>query len=84
MGAQFVIIIQKILRFNFSLKIWWCSKMKLFLINQLIENGIYKYKDKQLYELNSDELIKLIKNHKDKKINVSNTIYEIIHKECKP
>ncbi|HDR7687544.1 Fur-regulated basic protein FbpA [Bacillus toyonensis] len=58
--------------------------MKLFLINQLIENGIYKYKDKQLYELNSDELIKLIKNHKDKKINVSNTIYEIIHKKCKP
>ncbi|MEI5557628.1 Fur-regulated basic protein FbpA (plasmid) [Bacillus thuringiensis] len=58
--------------------------MKLFLINQLIENGIYKYKDKQLYELNSDELIKLIKNHKDKKINVSNTIYELIHKECKP
>ncbi|EJR57214.1 Fur-regulated basic protein FbpA [Bacillus toyonensis] len=58
--------------------------MKLFLINQLIENGIYKYKDKQLYELNSDELIKLIKNHKDKKINVSNTICEIIHKECKP
>ncbi|MED3485904.1 MULTISPECIES: Fur-regulated basic protein FbpA [Bacillus] len=58
--------------------------MKLFLINQLIENGIYKYKDKQLYELNSDELIKLIKNHKDKKINVSDTIYEIIHKECKP
>ncbi|MEK5246769.1 Fur-regulated basic protein FbpA [Bacillus sp. FSL R9-9530] len=58
--------------------------MKLFLINQLIENGIYKYKDKQLYELNSDELIKLIKNHNDKKINVSNTTYEIIHKECKP
>ncbi|ARJ22996.1 Fur-regulated basic protein FbpA [Bacillus sp. TH22] len=58
--------------------------MKLFLINQLIENGIYKYKDKQLYELNSDELIKLIKNHNDKKINVSNTMYEIIHKECKP
>ncbi|MCQ6566699.1 Fur-regulated basic protein FbpA [Bacillus mycoides] len=58
--------------------------MKLFLINQLIENGIYKYQDKQLYELNSDELIKLIKNHKDKKINVSNTMYEIIHKECKP
>lgn len=58
--------------------------MKLFLINQLIEDGIYKYKDKQLYELNSDELIKLIKNHKDKKINVSDTIYEIIHKECKP
>ncbi|EJR31218.1 hypothetical protein III_05444 [Bacillus mycoides] len=57
--------------------------MKLFLINQLIENGIYKYKDKQLYELNSDELIKLIKNHKDKEINVSNTMYEIIHKECK-
>ncbi|WP_309260409.1 Fur-regulated basic protein FbpA [Bacillus cereus] len=84
MGAQFVIIIQKILRFNFSLKIWWCGKVKLFLINQLIENGIYKYKDKQLYELNSDELIKLIKNHKDKKINVSNTIYELIHKECKP
>ncbi|PFX72697.1 Fur-regulated basic protein FbpA, partial [Bacillus toyonensis] len=24
--------------------------MKLFLINQLIENGIYKYKDKQLYD----------------------------------
>ncbi len=58
--------------------------MKLFLINQLVENGIYKYKDKQLYELNSDELIKLIKNHKDKKINISNTMYEIIHKECKP
>ncbi|WP_377867354.1 Fur-regulated basic protein FbpA [Bacillus sp. R86525] len=58
--------------------------MKLFLINQLIENGIYKYKDKQLYELNSDELIKLIKNHKDKKINVSNTMYGIIHKGCKP
>lgn len=58
--------------------------MKLFLINQLIENGIYKYKDKQLYELNSDELIKLIKNHKDKKINVSNTMYEIIHKEYRP
>ncbi|HDX9646685.1 Fur-regulated basic protein FbpA [Bacillus cereus] len=58
--------------------------MKLFLINQLIENGIYKYEDKQLYELNSDELIKLIKNHKDKKINVSNTMYEIIHKEYRP
>ncbi|WP_434611732.1 Fur-regulated basic protein FbpA [Bacillus paranthracis] len=58
--------------------------MKLFLINQLIENGIYKYKDKQLYELNSDELIKLIENHKDKKINFSNTMYQIVHKECKP
>lgn len=54
--------------------------MKLFLINQLIENGIYKYKDKQLYELNSDELIKLIENHKDKKINISNAMYEIVHK----
>ncbi|HFJ9477395.1 TPA: Fur-regulated basic protein FbpA [Bacillus cereus] len=58
--------------------------MKLFLINQLIENGIYKYEDKQLYELNSDELIKLIKNYKDKKINVSNTMYEIIHERYKP
>ncbi|HFU4564335.1 Fur-regulated basic protein FbpA [Bacillus cereus] len=58
--------------------------MKLFLINQLIENGIYKYEDKQLHELNSDELIKLIKNYKDKKINVSNTMYEIIHEGYKP
>ncbi|MCU5526588.1 Fur-regulated basic protein FbpA [Bacillus cereus] len=49
-----------------------------------MENGIYKYEDKQLYELNSDELIKLIKNYKDKKINVSNTMYEIIHEGYKP